>query len=989
MEKIFLSFSRFVRIDIDNKKTGAAALIVLIVALAVTAVMVSGFSFLTNKEITAVRQAGDSNLVLQAAESGIEEVITRLRAGGIPPSPLTLPVGNATATVTTTSFGSQRTITSVGTLGNITRTIQVVIDLNVTESDFIYGIQVGDGGLTMANLARVNGSVYSDGDIIGGNNGSRITGDAFVAVGTPPAANQSWTTQNADFSVGTTTGSSVIAVDSGGDVGEYNSVALGSDGFARISYFDNSNDDLKFIRCTNASCSAKNINIVDSSGDKGWRYSSVAMAADGYARISYYDNTGDDLEFAQCTNDDCSTKNLVTVDSTNDVGQFSSMALGSDNFARIAYYSVSAGDLKFAQCTNADCSTKNINTIDSSGDTGKYTSIVMGSDGFARISYIYATNGDLKFVQCTNADCSTSNVATLDSSVSVDYSTSIALGSDGFVRIAYYDDSGDNLKFIQCTNDSCTSKNTTTVDSAGDVGRYASLEINSSDQFARISYYDASNGAIKFARCTNADCSTNNISSVDSAGDSGHYTSLVLGSDGFGRISYYYENSNNDLMFIQCLDANCSAATYQVDVAQSFQPTLTDRVVSAELYIKKVGTPANATLRLINNSSDSPSTNGGDILTTGIINASQVTGSYGWLTISFVSTPTLSADTTYWLVLDSVLDNSNYFVWGSDSLSGYARGTGKKAQDYTVGSWSDIGGDLDFKLYMGGADHKIDSMNIDGNANGHTVEDSAIGGNVNAYTFTNGTVGGNISADSISICTVGSNASYNTKDTCTIGGTETTPTTPPSDPPNIALPISDASIAQWKADAASGGNCVQPTCDAGGNLTLGNGETLTIGPKKITGNLILSNSSKLTLTGTIWVAGNVSLSNGDPNDYMVRLDASYGANSGMIVTDGTVSVANNVIFQGTGTPGSYVMMLTAKDAVSEVVMSVNNNSVGVIYYAGRGRIGFANNATALEATAYGIDLDVGATITYQSGLANALFSSGPSAGWSIVSWKEL
>ena len=128
-----------------------------------------------------------------------------------------------------------------------------------------------------------------------------------------------------------------------------------------------------------------------------------------------------------------------------------------------------------------------------------------------------------------------------------------------------------------------------------------------------------------------------------------------------------------------------------MDVAQSFQPTITDRVVSADLYIKKTGTPANATLRLIKDSGGSPSTNGGDILTTAIINASQVTGSYGWLTVSFGSTPTLTINTTYWLVLDVVLDNANYFVWGGDSLSGYARGTGKKSQDYTVGFWSDIG----------------------------------------------------------------------------------------------------------------------------------------------------------------------------------------------------------------------------------------------------------------------------------------------------------
>ena len=979
---MFKTLKVYLSIELNKNmrtKNGAAALIVLIVALAITAVMVSGFSFLANREIAVVRQAEDSNRVLQAAESGIEEVITRLRAGGTPPSPLTLPVGSAMATVTVTAAGSQRTITSVGTMGNITRTIQVVVDLNVTESDFIYGIQVGDGGLTMANLARVNGSVYSDGDILGGNNGSRITGDAFVAVGTPPAANQSWTTQNADFSVGTSTGSIVTLVDSSGDIGEYTSIALGADGFARISYYDtSSNKDLKFVRCTNMDCTAKNIATLDSSGDVGYRYTSIAIGSDGFARISYYDNTNDDLKFIRCTNADCTTKNTVIVDTSD--GQYSSMVLGSDDFARIAYYD---GDLNFARCLDIDCTTKNITEPDDVGDTGQYTSIVLGSDGFARISYIDTSNDDLKFAHCLNDDCTSKNISTVDSSGDLGRNTSIALGADGFARISYMKDDTEDLKFVRCTDADCSTKNIATVDTSE--GAYSSLELGS-DGFGRISFYNGSD--LAFVRCTNDDCTTKTITTPDTAGDTGLYTSLIFGADGFGRISYY-DSTNRDLKFLRCLDAPCSTPDYQVDVAQSFQPTITDRVVSAEIYIKKTGTPANATLRLIEDSGGSPSTNAGDVLTTSTINASQVTGSYGWLTISFSSTPTLTVNTTYWLVVDTVLDTANYFIWGGDSLSGYARGTGKKSQDYTVGAWSDIGGDLDFKLYMGGADHKIDSMNVDGNANGHTVEDSAVGGNVNAFTFTNSTAGGNVNADSITDCTIGGNASYNTKDTCTIGGTETTPTTSPDDPSNIALPISDASIAQWKVDAASGANCVQPICDASGNLTLDNGQTLTIGPKKITGNLTLQNSSKLTLTGTIWVVGNIVFSNGDPNDYMVRLDAGYGASSGMIVTDGTVAVNNNVIFQGSGTPGSYVMVLSAKDAISEEVISIDNNSVGVIYYAGRGRMGFANNAKALEATAYGIDLDPGATIDYQSGLANAQFSSGPSAGWSILSWKEL
>ncbi|MGH9857824.1 MAG: hypothetical protein ACRD4B_08275, partial [Acidobacteriota bacterium] len=71
------------------------------------------------------------------------------------------------------------------------------------------------------------------------------------------------------------------------------------------------------------------------------------------------------------------------------------------------------------------------------------------------------------------------------------------------------------------------------------------------------------------------------------------------------------------------------------------------------------------------------------------------------------------------------------------------------------------------------------------------------------------------------------------------------------------------------------------------------------------------------------------------------------------------------------------------------VMTISNNSAGVIYYAPRGKLHFSNNATAKEATAYGIELDNQATITYESGLQNTTFSSGPAGGWDITSWQEV
>ena len=126
---------------------------------------------------------------------------------------------------------------------------------------------------------------------------------------------------------------------------------------------------------------AKVITVVDSNGDVGY-YPSITIGSDGFARMSYKDQTNRDLKFIRCTNMDCTTRNIATVDSIGDVGNNTSIVLGSDGFARISYDDTTNGDLKFVQCTNIDCTTKNITTVDSAGNVGGHTSIKLGLDDF-------------------------------------------------------------------------------------------------------------------------------------------------------------------------------------------------------------------------------------------------------------------------------------------------------------------------------------------------------------------------------------------------------------------------------------------------------------------------------------------------------------------------------------------------------------------------------------------------------------------------------
>ena len=83
------------------------------------------------------------------------------------------------------------------------------------------------------------------------------------------------------------------------------------------------------------------------------------------------------------------------------------------------------------------------------------------------------------------------------------------------------------------------------------------------------------------------------------------------------------------------------------------------------------------------------------------------------------------------------------------------------------------------------------------------------------------------------------------------------------------------------------------------------------------------------------------------------------------------------------------MLLSAKNDPLNTVVQIDNSSLGMVYYGAYGRLYFKQGAAAKEATAYGITLENNATITYEAGLANVNFSSGPSGGYSILSWREI
>ncbi|MCX6012470.1 MAG: Ig-like domain-containing protein, partial [Chloroflexi bacterium] len=179
----------------------------------------------------------------------------------------------------------------------------------------------------------------------------------------------------------------IQTVDSAGIVGEYTSLAFNSSGNPAISYFDNTNKDLKSTRCNGSTWV---LQTVDSTGNTGY-YTSLAFDNSGNPAISYLDLTNGNLKFAGWNG---SSWVLQTVDSAGNVGWNTSLAFDGSGNPTISYYDYTNTNLKFAGWNGSSWV---LQTVDSAGDVGQYTSLAYDSNGNPAISYWDNTNDNLKF----------------------------------------------------------------------------------------------------------------------------------------------------------------------------------------------------------------------------------------------------------------------------------------------------------------------------------------------------------------------------------------------------------------------------------------------------------------------------------------------------------------------------------------------------------------------------------------------------------------
>lgn len=399
---------------------------------------------------------------------------------------------------------------------------------------------------------------------------------------------------------------------------------------------------------------------------------------------------------------------------------------------------------------------------------------------------------------------------------------------------------------------------------------------------------------------------------------------------------------------IPALDISFGNNNATQDIAQSFQVATSSPLNKVQLFIRKISTPSNAIVKIMN---DSNGNVGSTEIARGTLSAATVTTNYGWVEVSFITNPLLDTSKTYWLVIDASTSSSKYYVIGATNDNSYSNGISKIGR--LGGTWTSTAGlDYFFSLFLGGV-----NGSITGNSGSqwNQLHVGTVSGTAQAHTvnYTNST--GNI---------------Y-----CKSGTGNNKACIDQPDPTYVAYPVSEANIEEWKNNSLTGGTY-------SGNYTVG-WAGATLGPKKIEGNLTVSSGGTLTVTGTLWVTGNIILNGGA----VIKLASNYGTNDGVILSNGTITVTGGGHATGSGVSGSYLMLLSLDDTDS--AMTISGGAGAVIAYAPYGMITISGGASLKEATGYKMLIEGGSSITYESGLTNNNFSSGPSGSWGIDSWKEV
>lgn len=237
-------------------------------------------------------------------------------------------------------------------------------------------------------------------------------------------------------------------------VGEYSAIAVDSSGQVHIVYYDDTDDSLRYATSLNPCSSSPGWTteaIDETVGADVGQEVSMVMDATGTLYFSYYDATNEHLKYGYGTSGAWTTS---TLDSTDSNGHYSSIGHDSAKNVHISYYSSTDTSLRYI--TNKLSGFPHFipgikygwtpETVDDSASVGLYTSLVLNSEDVPFISYYDGSAQNLKFAFL---DGSTWDLSVLDGDyTSTGLWSTLAVDNLDFFHVGYVD-SSDDLQYIK------------------------------------------------------------------------------------------------------------------------------------------------------------------------------------------------------------------------------------------------------------------------------------------------------------------------------------------------------------------------------------------------------------------------------------------------------------------------------------------------------------------------------------------------------------
>jgi hypothetical protein len=259
-------------------------------------------------------------------------------------------------------------------------------------------------------------------------------------------------------------------VDSPGDVGKYNSVAVNPQtGGVGIAYHDASNGMLKYAYFANPDQASFTTHVIDK-GIVGVSTTGLHTAlkyrdtGKPFIAYQFYNPTNVEalmLAYYSVTNGNCGHDGVEgewqceTIITGEGVGQYNSMAIDGDGEQHVSYYDGGRGELWYAtsgqdiNCGHYGANWYCYGVSGGTADVGRYSSIYVDDDNDFHIAYYDATHEQLMYAEDVGSggDCGILNSAQCDDidPMPADYhplGVSIAEDGSGYPIIAYQAENG-------------------------------------------------------------------------------------------------------------------------------------------------------------------------------------------------------------------------------------------------------------------------------------------------------------------------------------------------------------------------------------------------------------------------------------------------------------------------------------------------------------------------------------------------------------------